>query len=196
MSVPGVLILRSPATPGQTPEQAAQKEPKHREQKKQAGHCRPLHSQRQCQDSPLARQPGAYMAALAPYLEKGAGIFQLPCPENSYLGMKRWGMTREQYDTPAFRAHCRDILKSPVNQIQNLVQNGCVIETVVGMDKSPNCGANQTCVGFSGGEICETVLDGQMADLRYIPEKGLFFQILDQMLKACGINVRFTGISE
>lgn len=145
---------------------------------------------------PLARQPGTYMEALTPYLERGAGIFQLPCPENDYLGMKRWGMTREQYDTPAFKEHCRNILKAPVNQIYNLVQNGCVVEAVVGMDKSPSCGANETCIGYTGGEICGASLDGQMANLRYIPEKGIFFRILDQMLKDCQIHVPFTGISE
>lgn len=145
---------------------------------------------------PLAKQPGTYMEALTPYLERGAGIFQLPCPENDYLGMKRWGMTREQYDTPAFRAHCRSILTAPVNQIRNLVENGCVVEAVIGMDKSPNCGANETCIGFTGGEICDGRPAAQEANIRFIPEKGIFFQILDQMLKAHNINAPFTGISE
>ncbi len=146
---------------------------------------------------PLAKEAGTYINALTPFLEKGAGIFQLPCPENSYLGMKRWGMTREQYDTPAFRAHCREILTSPIHQIRNLVENGCTIEAVVGMDKSPNCGANETCTGFTGGELCSPdILAKQMAHVRFIPEKGVFFQILDQMLQAHDIHVRFTGISE
>lgn len=146
---------------------------------------------------PLAKVSGAYFHALTPYLERGAGIFQLPCPENSYLGMKRWGMTREQYDTPAFRTHCRDILASPVHQIRNLIQNGCAVEAVVGMDKSPNCGANETCTGFTGGEICSPeILAEQTSRLRFIPEKGIFFQILDQMLQTHDIHVRFTGISE
>ena len=146
---------------------------------------------------PLAGQPGTYLHALSPYLEQGAGIFQLPCPENSFLGMARWGMTRNQYDTPAFRAHCRQILNVPLHEIRSLVEDGCTIEAVVGMDKSPNCGANLTCTGFSGGEICgsDTLAD-QSARLEFIPGKGLFFQILDQMLKTYDINARFTGISE
>lgn len=146
---------------------------------------------------PLARQPGTHLEVLAPFLEKGAGIFQLPCPENAYLGMKRWGMTYEQYDTPAFRTFCRKLLTPPVNQIHNLVTNGCIVEAVVGMDKSPNCGANETCTGYSGGEICSPgTLEKQQRALEFVPGKGLFFRILDGMLTERSINARFTGISE
>ena len=146
---------------------------------------------------PLAQVPGTHLDVLAPYLEQGAGIFQLPCPENAFLGMKRWGMTRDQYDTPAFREHCRRLLSPCVAQIRSLADNGCRIEAVIGMDKSPNCGANETCVGFSGGEICGAhTLANQKDLLKFIPEKGLFFLILDQMLKQVNLDVRFTGISE
>ncbi|MCG8564619.1 MAG: hypothetical protein MI747_06000 [Desulfobacterales bacterium] len=146
---------------------------------------------------PLAQAPGIHLDVLAPYLEQGAGIFQLPCPENAFLGMKRWGMTRDQYDTPAFREHCRRLLSPCVAQIRSLADNGCRIEAVIGMDKSPNCGANETCVGFSGGEICGAhTLANQKDLLKFIPEKGLFFLILDQMLKQVNLDVRFTGISE
>ncbi|WDP91941.1 MAG: hypothetical protein HUN04_20375 [Desulfobacter sp.] len=146
---------------------------------------------------PLAQRPGTHLDILAPYLERGAGIFQLPCPENAFLGMNRWGMTRDQYDTPAFRDHCRQLLAAPLAQIRSLADNGCKIEAVVGMDKSPNCGANQTCIGFTGGEICGPgTLADQSGRLKFIPEKGLFFLILDQMLREANLNVPFTGISE
>ncbi|MDJ0622385.1 MAG: hypothetical protein QNJ17_05440 [Desulfocapsaceae bacterium] len=52
---------------------------------------------------PLAPVQGVLTETIRPYLDDGCGLFQLPCPEVSYLGMNRWGMTREQYDHPAFR---------------------------------------------------------------------------------------------
>ena len=38
-------------------------------------------------------------------MSEDVGVIQLPCPEATFLGMRRWGMTREQYDVPAFRRH-------------------------------------------------------------------------------------------
>ena len=48
---------------------------------------------------------------VAPLVERlranGYEIQQLPCPEMSYLGVVRWWQSREQYDTPGYRRHCR-----------------------------------------------------------------------------------------
>nr|WP_051564410.1 hypothetical protein [Desulfovermiculus halophilus] len=62
-------------------------------------------------------------------------------------------MTKEQYDHPNFRRHCREILIYPMVHIQASVQAGYEIVGVLGMDKSPNCGLNLTCRGYTGGEL-------------------------------------------
>ncbi len=52
-------------------------------------------------------RPLASYEAVLPAILNGfpsAGLFQLPCPETSFLGLSRWGMTREQYDQIG-RAH-------------------------------------------------------------------------------------------
>lgn len=38
-------------------------------------------------------------------IENKFGIIQLPCPEASFYGMRRWGHVKEQFDTPYYREH-------------------------------------------------------------------------------------------
>lgn len=146
---------------------------------------------------PLARTGGAYREVIAPFLENGEGLIQLPCPELSYLGMRRWGMTKEQYDIPAFRAHCRTLLAPVIEQIRLLVDDGCAIEGVVGMDGSPNCGVKKTCTGFTGGEIASGAgVASQMANLALVDGMGVFFEELKAMLALSGIAPAFDAVDE
>jgi len=59
----------------------------------------------------LAQYAGALEDLVCGHIRRGSGLIQLPCPETTFLGLKRWGMTREQYDTPFYRSHCRNILQ-------------------------------------------------------------------------------------
>ncbi|WP_051328233.1 hypothetical protein [Desulfatirhabdium butyrativorans] len=68
----------------------------------------------------LATYPGIFPPVVAEFLEPGIGILQLPCPETTFLGLNRWGMTREQYDIPAYRRHCRRILIPPISDVGTL----------------------------------------------------------------------------
>jgi len=146
---------------------------------------------------PLALTGGVYREVLEAYIQKGRGIFQLPCPELSYLGVNRWGMTREQYDHPNFRAHCKEILKHPVNQIETLCQEDYEIEGVLGMDGSPNCGVNLTCEGFSGGEIrSQSDIASQIQKQRSVHGQGIFMGILADMLQSRNIFTDFFAVSE
>lgn len=97
---------------------------------------------------PLARFGGVVTDAMGQFIDSGCGLFQLPCPELSYLGINRWGMTKEQYDHPNFRIHCQDILKFPVLELSALAQAGYELVGILGMDGSPNCGVNLTCKGY------------------------------------------------
>jgi predicted secreted protein len=101
----------------------------------------------------LADYPGARVDVIAPLIEQGVGIVQLPCPEATYLGMKRWGMTVEQYDTPAYRRHCRAILAPVLDTLVVLAQDGCTIREILGVEGSPSCGVTTTCAGYVGGEL-------------------------------------------
>jgi len=146
---------------------------------------------------PLALTGGVYHEVLEAYIRDGTGIFQLPCPEISYLGANRWGMTREQYNHPNFRFHCVEILKHPVDQIQTLFQANHEITGVLGMDGSPNCGVNLICEGFTGGEICsQNNISSQIENLRLVRGQGIFMGILSDMLQTKNISTKFFAVNE
>src|SRR3984885_13963126 len=52
-----------------------------------------------------------YRGIVSPVVEalrsRGYLLLQLPCPELAFAGVRRWWAVYEQYDTPAYRAHCR-----------------------------------------------------------------------------------------
>lgn len=146
---------------------------------------------------PLASCSGVYQDVLKKYIEGGYGIVQLPCPETGYLGLNRWGMSREQYDHPHFREYCRKILKPTLYQLKAFVDAGYEISGVIGMNGSPNCGVTQTCIGFTGGEICaQTDIKKQQQNLSFTSGKGVFFRILEKMLTDEQILLNFEAIDE
>ena len=72
------------------------------------------------------------------------GVIQMPCPELTYAGLLRPRQTREQYDTPAFRRHCRQIASSVADQVEEYVRNGFKVSAVLGVEGSPTCGVEET----------------------------------------------------
>ena len=127
---------------------------------------------------PLARHPGACLEALQPFLSDGVGLVQLPCPETVALGLSRFGMTREQYDTPFLRRACRSMLKPSMDQLAAHAAAGHELVGLVGVNGSPNCGVSLTCTGYTGGEPSEPACDlqGQIEALRTVPGQGVFMQ--------------------
>jgi len=139
---------------------------------------------------PLATVEGVFTDHVSKHIRSGCGLLQLPCPEVSYLGMNRWGMTKEQYIHPNFRRHCREILANPLVQIQAYVLAGYEIVGVLGMDKSPNCGLHLSCRGYSGGELNSVDrIEQQVNGLRFVPEKGVFMEEFLELL-ATKVHIR------
>jgi len=68
------------------------------------------------------------------------GFLQIPCPELTYAGAKRPGKTREEYNTPSYRSHCRQIATSTVSQLEEFVKNNIRLIVVLGIKNSPSCG--------------------------------------------------------
>src|SRR5258708_19217153 len=50
---------------------------------------------------------GVYSPMVDVLRAKGWRIEQMPCPELAFAGLNRFWAVREQYDTAAFRRHCR-----------------------------------------------------------------------------------------
>jgi predicted secreted protein len=144
----------------------------------------------------LADRPAGRVELVSQLLADGIGIVQLPCPEVTYLGMSRWGMTREQYDTPAYRRHCRALIEPVVDTVAALVADGCEVVGVWGVDGSPSCGVDRTCAGYEGGEIESLIASGQVPHARAVKGRGIFFEELQGLLSEAGITPVFHGIDE
>lgn len=140
----------------------------------------------------VCQYQGNIKSVISKYLEENVGIIQLPCPELTYLGLNRWGMTKEQYNNPGYIRHCRKLLEPILDQIKMYLSDGYNILEVVGIDGSPTCGANFSCGGYTGGDI--SLAPNQEEYI--IEEKGVFIEEFQKMLKEEDIELKFTGINE
>ena len=87
---------------------------------------------------PLASHVGVVSSLIQFIVEKGYGVIQLPCPETIYLGLKRWWMSREQYDTTSYREFSRRLLVPYIRLLEELIKDGCEY-IVIGIKGSPSC---------------------------------------------------------
>ena len=139
-----------------------------------------------------AQTRGAIPGVLEGLLQDGVGIVQLPCPEQTFGGCRRWGMTREQYDVPCYRKHCRSLLEDVVDQMEDYLRNGYEVLGIVGVDGSPSCGVDRTCAGYKGGEI---------ASMPSLPEASTCGHLKDlekagTRVLVCGTCTNHFGVTE
>lgn len=100
----------------------------------------------------LASHEGAVVDLVKVLVEEGYGLIQLPCPETIYLGLKRWWMSKDQYDTESYRKMARSLLEPYVTLLKELVKDGCRY-IVLGVKGSPSCALEVTSVNPEwGGE--------------------------------------------
>ncbi len=86
-----------------------------------------------------ARCPGIYSPLVDVLREKGWRIEQMPCPELAFTGLNRFWAVREQYDTTAFRRHCRRLASAVVGAIDVHLKAGREV-VLVGVEGSPSMG--------------------------------------------------------
>ncbi|WP_042454405.1 CD3072 family TudS-related putative desulfidase [Neobacillus dielmonensis] len=86
-----------------------------------------------------ARAEGAIVSAVEWAMKQGYGLLQLPCPEFTFLGLNRPSMTYEQYNTPEYRKHCREILQPVLYQAEDYLKNDYEIAGILGIQSSPSC---------------------------------------------------------
>jgi len=144
----------------------------------------------------IARYPGAIAPLVELLLQHGVGIYQMTCPEMTYLGNMRWGMVQDQYNNPMFRRHCQRLAEVVVDQVQNYLQCGYKVLGFVMMDGSPVCGLNRTPKPKDPQKMW-----GGMA--WYVPESvnasgmGNYCEVLQAELKQRGLeNIPFVASPE
>lgn len=112
-------------------------------------------------------------------------LIQLPCPEFTLYGAKRWGHVSDQFDNIFFRKHCRKILLPILEQLEEYLANDEMFEVLgfVGVDGSPSCGVDYTCKGnWYGSFGGRTDLSETLADCHLVKAPGIFMDELQKML--------------
>lgn len=140
----------------------------------------------------LARYDAVHPVALR-LIAEGAGLVQLPCPEEAHLGMNRWGMTRDQYDVPAYRRLCRGLARRVAEMVASLAADGCDILGVWGVDGSPSCGVNRSCEGYPGGEVGTLASAPTATDA---PGPGVFMDEVRRALTDLDLTLGFEAVAE
>jgi predicted secreted protein len=110
------------------------------------------------------------------------GVIQLPCPEVTFSGTRRWWYVREQYDTPGYRAHCRRILKPIVSQIVEYEKEGYKV-VIIGLDGSPSCGVRWSGTSENWGGPPK-IPEEEMTNYPVTKKRGVFVEELATMINA------------
>jgi predicted secreted protein len=148
-------------------------------------------------DEEMAREESLRRRFVHAALDAEVQLIQLPCPEFTLYGTKRWGHTSNQFDNPFFRRHCRKLLEDPLIEIEVYMADPVRFEVLgfVGIDGSPSCGVDYTCIGPWGGNLGEREdLGSLVADVRLVKKAGVFFDELEKILKERGVTLKRTGL--
>jgi len=139
-----------------------------------------------------ARCAGVSAPVVGLLREQGATIRQMPCPELAFGGTRRFWAVREQYDTPAFRAHCRRLAEPVAAQIRADLAAGARV-VIIGIDGSPSMGVELTAAAGDWGGRPDKPND---EDYPVTPGTGLFTETLLGLLGDEVASVRPVGIGQ
>ena len=141
----------------------------------------------------IAYYPGMINEIVDALRKYEVGIIQMPCPELTHAGLLRWSQTKEQYDTPAFRRHCRQIASNIADQIEEYLRNDFKVLAVLGVDGSPTCGVDETSTGYKGGYLPKSV---STKEAKFTKAPGILIEELQSELKERKVAVPMKGVRD
>jgi predicted secreted protein len=115
------------------------------------------------------------------------GVIQLPCPETTFAGTRRWWYVREQYDTPGYRVHCRRILEPIVSQVKEYQKEGYKV-VIVGLDGSPSCGVRWSGTSKNWGGPPK-IPHEELTNYPLTEKPGVFLEELVAMIREAGTEM-------
>jgi hypothetical protein len=130
-------------------------------------------------------------------LDAGIQLRQLPCPEFTLYGSRRWGHTSNQFDNPFFRRHCRELLTGPLDEAAAYQEDRERFEVLgfAGIDGSPSCGVDYTCAGPWGGNLAGREDLGAIVSAVELEKRpGVFFDELRIMMRERGLSLPCIGL--
>lgn len=131
-------------------------------------------------------QGAHYRGLVSPVVEalrsRGYLLLQLPCPELAFAGVRRWWAVYEQYDTPAYRAHCRHLAQAIAPLIEQHLRRGDEV-ILIGLDGSPSTGVRFTSSRPDWGGRPNRPED----DWKIEPRRGVWIEELEAELARRGL---------
>jgi predicted secreted protein len=135
--------------------------------------------------------PGVYSPFVQELRDGGWQLAQMPCPELTFAGLNRFWAVREQYDTPAFRRHCRRIVAGVADAIAAHLGRGDEV-VLVGVEGSPTMGVRLSNSDAATGGIPRWPEQGPPL----APVPGVLIEELLAELGSRGLDqVRAVGIA-
>ena len=123
-------------------------------------------------------------------LDRGFEVVQIPCPETSFVGLRRWWFTRELYDSVGYRRHCRQLAEAVADLAEAYHRRGAKLY-FVGQGLSPTCGLRMTQSDPTwGGKPFQVPLEPPA-----VVGKGVFVEELERALAQRGLPVRMTDVA-
>ena len=137
----------------------------------------------------LAIYPGLEEEIVRILVEKGVGIYQIPCPEMYLTGIFRKPLPKDSYDKPKVRSKYREFAEKIVEQLKWFKKKGYSIVAVLGAEGSPTCGISKV------GRWKDPVKKGRFPDdVIFVDEMGVFMEEFKDLLEAEGIKPIWIGI--
>ena len=147
----------------------------------------------------LSKERAAAQDLIIKAAQQGISLVQLPCPEFTLYGSRRWGHAMGQFDNVFYKNHCRALLQPMVDQIAEYLSDKerFAVMAIVGINGSPSCGVDFTYDGPWGGEFGENPnLQGQLGAITKVDKNGVFVAVLRQLLAEREIYVPIVSVEE
>lgn len=123
-------------------------------------------------------------------IDNGFTVVQIPCPETSYVGLKRWWFTKELYDSTGYRRHCRRIAKAVCDFAEKYNSLGKKLYFIA-MGLSPSCGLRMT--------QSDPSWEGKPFDVSLEPPavygRGVFIEELEDELRGRNLEYKIIDIA-
>ena len=129
-----------------------------------------------------ARYRGVESPVVEALRRRGYLLQQLPCPELAFAGVRRWWAVYEQYDTPAYRDHCRRLAQAIAPRIEAYLRHGDEV-ILIGLDGSPSTGVRFTSSAPDWGGRPNRPQD----DWHIVPRRGIWIEELEAELARRGL---------
>lgn len=120
-------------------------------------------------------------------------VIQLPCPEFTYYGGRRFGQVKEQFDTPFYRAHCKKLIKTFLDQIEEYQRNGHHIVGIFAIKGSPSCGFKHTTSGPSWQGEISSLNEESLKDVNLVQGTGVF---IEELIKNLPKDINIVEVDE